>query len=79
MGGNTLTAVEYLHRALGQPGLDLLADQGMRDGVEEPGGCDVIVDVSTPERKCISAPEQRCIDDERWEVPAGSGGLTGMA
>jgi hypothetical protein len=44
MGGNTLTAVEYLHRALGQPGLDLLADQGMRDGVEEPGGCDVIVD-----------------------------------
>jgi hypothetical protein len=35
--------------------------------------------LSTPERKCISAPEQRCIDDERWEVPAGSGGLTGMA
>ena len=23
--------------------------------------------LSTPERKCISAPEQRCIDDERRE------------
>jgi hypothetical protein len=26
--------------------------------------------VSTPERKCIGVPEQRCIDDERREVPA---------
>jgi hypothetical protein len=32
--------------------------------------------LSTPEKKCISAPEQRCIDDERREGPAGpSGGL----
>jgi hypothetical protein len=44
----------------------------------EPG-VEHTVRVSTPERKCISAPEQRCIDDERWEVRAGSGGLTGMA
>src|SRR5271166_5775458 len=50
MRGNTLTAVEYLHRALGQPCLDLLADQGMRDGVEEPGGCDVIVDADPCKR-----------------------------
>ena len=42
--GNALTAVEHLHRALGQPCLDLLADQTVRDGVEEPGGFDVIVD-----------------------------------
>ncbi len=42
--GNTLTAVEHLDRALGQPCLDLLADQAVRDGIEEPGGFDVIVD-----------------------------------
>ena len=41
-------------------------------------GLPVIRLVSTPEKKCISGPEQTCIDDERREVPAGlSGGLAG--
>jgi hypothetical protein len=42
--GNTLTSVEHLDRALGQPCLDLLADQGVRDGIEEPGDLDMIID-----------------------------------
>ena len=47
---NTLTAVEHLHRALGQPCLNLLADQGVRDGVEEPSDLDVIVDANPGKR-----------------------------
>ena len=50
MGGNALTAVEHLHRARGQPCLDLLADQRVRDRVEEAGGLDVIVDTDPGER-----------------------------
>src|ERR1700757_1115718 len=39
--GNALTAVKHFHGAFGQPYLDLLADQGVRDGVEEPGDFDM--------------------------------------
>src|SRR5512142_2701459 len=51
--GNALTAMEHFHRAFGQPCLDLLADQGVWDGVKEPGDFDVIVD-SDPGKRPFS-------------------------
>jgi hypothetical protein len=43
VSGNTPAAMEHLHSAFRHACLDLLADQGVRDGVEEPGNFDVII------------------------------------
>lgn len=50
VGGNALAAMEHLDSALGDACFDLLADQGMRDGVEEPGDFHVIIDADPGER-----------------------------
>jgi hypothetical protein len=44
-----LAAVEDLDGAAGQAHVDLLADQGVRHGVEEAGGLDVIVEIDPGE------------------------------
>jgi hypothetical protein len=45
VSGDPLAAVEDLDGAAGQAQVDLLADQGVRHGVEEAGGLDVVVEI----------------------------------
>ena len=49
MGGDAFAAVEYLDRSRGGAGVDLFADQGMRNGIEEALDFDVIVDADPRE------------------------------
>ena len=49
MSGDPPAAVEDLDGAAGQAHVDLLADQGVRHGVKEAGGLDVVVEIDPGE------------------------------
>jgi hypothetical protein len=62
MGGDPLVPVEYLDGGGGQAGLDLLAEQGVRDAVEVLLDFDVVVDADPaplPFRVDVGSGRQR--------------------